>query len=56
MEEDHRIEIKNYNQKVKTLEYELEKSNKDIEKDGKEAKNKENEYFEDRIEKMKQQK
>jgi len=45
-EEDHRKEIRVYNQKVKTLEYEQDKSNRDIDKESNVARDKENEYFE----------
>ena len=55
-EEAHRVEVKVYLQKVKHLEYEQEKSNKEIEQDGLDAKNIENTSFEKRIEAMKKEK
>ena len=55
-EEAHRVEVKVYLQKVKHLEYEQEKSNKEIELDGLDAKKDENNYFEKRIETMKKEK
>lgn len=48
--------MKVFLQKVKHLEYEQEKSNQAIEKDGIEAKKLEDDYFEDRTRQMKQQK
>ena len=54
LEENHRVEIKVYLQKVKHLEYEQEKSNKEVEIDGEEAKKKEDDYFTKRNENMKQ--
>lgn len=56
LEDGHRIQIKSYQQKVKHLEYEQEKTNRDIEVDGEQAKSKENEYFGKRTEDLKQNK
>ena len=50
---DHNREIKVFLQRLKLLEYEQEKSNMKIEKDGEEAKLKENKYYEDRMREMK---
>ena len=56
LEESHRIQIKSYLQKVKHLEYEQEKTTKDIEIDGEEAKGKESGYFQKRNEELKKEK
>jgi len=48
--------VKVYLQKVKHLEYEQEKTNLEIKTNGEEAKNKEDTYFESRIENMKKEK
>ncbi|EAS01688.1 growth-arrest-specific microtubule-binding protein (macronuclear) [Tetrahymena thermophila SB210] len=53
-ESKHRIDVKVFLQKVKHLEYEQEKSNLNIEDDGKKAKEKEDAYFEDITKNMKQ--
>ena len=50
---DHNREVKVFLQRLKLLEYEQEKSNMKIEKDGEEAKLKENKYYEDRMREMK---
>ena len=49
MEEDHQMEIRVYLHKVKQLEYEQEKTNKDIELDGEGAKTSETDYFNQRL-------
>ncbi|KRX02737.1 hypothetical protein PPERSA_02227 [Pseudocohnilembus persalinus] len=56
LEEEHRVEVKVYLQKVKHIEYEKERSNEDIQDDGDQAKSKENDYFEEQIKKMKENK
>ncbi|CAD8078000.1 unnamed protein product [Paramecium sonneborni] len=56
LEETHRIQLKSYLQKVKHLEYEQEKANDEIEKDGKEAHNLENDHFSKRSDEQKRQK
>ena len=50
---EHNREVKVFLQRLKLLEYEQEKSNIKIEKDGEEAKLKENKYYEDRMREMK---
>ena len=49
LERNHNVEVKLYLQRVKHLEFEQERSNLEIEKDGENAKNKENEYFDKRV-------
>lgn len=49
LEEEHQMEVRVYLHKVKQLEYEQEKTNKDIEFDGEDAKKKESEYFDHRL-------
>lgn len=49
LEEEHQMEVRVYLHKVKQLEYEQEKTNKEIENDGEEAKKKETEYFDQRL-------
>jgi len=56
LEEDHRVQIKVYMQKTKYLEYEQEKANDDLQRDGEDAKGKQNRYFEDRVTAMKKEK
>ncbi|KAM3132436.1 hypothetical protein pb186bvf_015395 [Paramecium bursaria] len=56
LEDAHRIQIRSYLQKVKHLEYEQEKTNKDIEVDGEDAKKIESEYFTKRNDIQKKQK
>lgn len=53
MEKNHNTEVKVYLQKVRHLEYEQERANRDIEVDGEGAKTKENDYYQRRIEVMK---
>jgi hypothetical protein len=53
MEKNHNTEVKVYLQKVRHLEYEQERANRDIEQDGEGAKTKENDYYQRRIEVMK---
>ena len=48
--------MKVFLQKLKLLEYEQEKANMNIEKDGEEGKVKENKYYEDRMKDMKKKK
>jgi hypothetical protein len=52
----HNTEVKVFLQKLKLLEYEQEKANMSIDKDGEEAKVKENKYYEDRMKDMKKKK
>lgn len=49
LEEEHQMEVRVYLHKVKQLEYEQEKTNKEIENDGEDAKKKETEYFDQRL-------
>ena len=49
MEEDHQMEVRVYLHKVKQLEYEQQKTNKDIENDGEKAKISETDYFNSRL-------
>lgn len=56
MQQNHNTEVKVFLQKLKLLEYEQEKANINIEKDGDEAKLKENRYYDDRMKDMKKQK
>jgi hypothetical protein len=49
LEEDHQMEVRVYLHKVKQLEYEQEKTNKDIENDGEGAKNFETDNFDQRL-------
>lgn len=52
----HNTEVKVFLQKLKLLEYEQEKANMNIEKDGEEAKVKENKYYDDKMRDMKKKK
>lgn len=52
----HNTQVKVFLQKLKLLEYEQEKADMSIEKDGEEAKVKENKYYEDRMKDMKKKK
>jgi hypothetical protein len=56
MQLSHNTEVKVFLQKLKLLEYEQEKADMGIEKDGEEAKVKENRYYEDRMKDMKKRK
>jgi len=56
LEDEHRVDVKVYLQKVKHLEYEQEISNQNIKTDGEGAKNNEDDYFKQRIEDMKKDK
>lgn len=56
LEDEHRVDVKVYLQKVKHLEYEQEISNQNIKTDGESAKNNEDDYFKQRIEDMKKDK
>lgn len=53
MQISHNTEVKVFLQKLKLLEYEQEKADVNIEKDGEDAKVKENRYYEDRMKDMK---
>lgn len=53
---DHNKEVKVFLQRLKLLQYEQEKSNIEIEGDGQQAKVKENDYYENRMKKMKRNK
>lgn len=56
MQNTHNTEVKVFLQKLKLLEYEQEKANMNIEKDGDDGKSKENKYYEDRMKDMKKKK
>lgn len=56
LQSNHNTEVKVFLQKLKLLEYEQEKADMNIEKDGEEAKVKENKYYEDRMKEMKKRK
>ncbi len=56
MQQNHNTEVKVFLQKLKLLEYEQEKANMNIEKDGEDAKVKENKYYDDRMKDMKKKK
>ena len=56
MQLNHNTEVKVFLQKLKLLEYEQEKANMNIEKDGDQGKVKENKYYEDRMKDMKKKK
>ena len=56
LERNHNIEVKLYLQRVKHLEFEQERSNLEVENDGEGGKNKENEYFDRRVEVQNNQK
>ena len=56
LQSSHNTEVKVFLQKLKLLEYEQEKADMNIEKDGEEAKVKENKYYEDRMKEMKKRK
>lgn len=51
-EEEHQMEVKVFLQKVKHLEYDQEKKNKEIERDGQQAEYKENQYFRNKLKNM----
>ena len=56
MQQNHNTEVKVFLQKLKLLEYEQEKANMNIEKDGEEGKVKENKYYEEKMKDMKKKK
>jgi hypothetical protein len=56
MQQVHNTEVKVFLQKLKLLEYEQEKADMNIEKDGEDAKVKENRYYDDRMKDMKKNK
>lgn len=56
MQTEHNTEVKVFLQKLKLLQYEQEKANMNIEKDGEDAKIKENKYYQDRMKDMKKKK
>lgn len=56
MQQAHNTEVKVFLQKLKLLEYEQEKADMSIERDGEDAKLKENKYYEDRMKDMKKRK
>ena len=56
MQQSHNTEVKVFLQKLKLLEYEQEKADMNIEKDGEYAKVKENAYYENRMKDMKKKK
>ncbi len=56
MQQSHNTEVKVFLQKLKLLEYEQEKADMNIEKDGEDAKVKENAYYENRMKDMKKKK
>ncbi len=56
MQQGHNTQVKVFLQKLKLLQYEQEKANMHIQKDGQEGKVKENKYYEDRMKDMKKKK
>lgn len=56
MQQNHNTEVKVFLQKLKLLEYEQEKADMNIEKDGEQAKVKENKYYEEKMKDMKKKK
>ena len=56
MQQNHNTEVKVFLQKLKLLEYEQEKANMNIEKDGEEGKVKENKYYEEKMKDMQKKK
>ena len=56
MQQVHNTEVKVFLQKLKLLEYEQERADMNVEKDGEDAKVKENRYYDDRMKDMKKNK
>lgn len=56
MQQNHNTEVKVFLQKLKLLEYEQQKADMNIQKDGEDAKIKENNYYQNRMKDMKKKK